>query len=352
MTARIGTGLRWPATALMLASWPVVGAHAQAADPDGAGTPSLALTAPTPAMPAPDPDAAVPDMPDPAVADAAAVGGERSYPLLPIGAKQAIERGYHIQRAIGGSAMFIHNVQNMKSDSLAVAFAKGQNPPEDATLTPVPFVTTTELESHTTNSEFKADVWLFPFLNLFAGIGKVKGHINIGVDIDLDAFIPPPFCRPAKPCGHVDLPFTGHVDNVATTLGGILGYGNNDWFVALSVAKTLSVSNKDRSNLRTTDMALRAGPRFALGRETILSPYVGANYFDMHATVSGTVQSGPVFDDGDSINLRYSVDLKSSHPWAGIAGFNLELSRHWGMQGEYNRGAQSDRFVLTATFRP
>ncbi|WHO40286.1 outer membrane beta-barrel protein [Sphingobium sp. AP49] len=291
-----------------------------------------------------------PTVPEDARSDRA--GPSPHYPILPIGAKQAIERGYHIQRALGGSAMFIHNVQNMKSDSLAVAFAKGQNPPEDATLTPVPFVTTTELESHTTNSEFKADVWLFPFLNLFAGIGKVKGHINIGVDIDLDAFIPPPFCRPAKPCGHVDLPFTGHVDNVATTLGGILGYGNNDWFVALSVAKTLSVSNKDRSNLRTTDMALRAGPRFALGRETILSPYVGANYFDMHATVAGTVQSGPVFDDGDSINLRYSVDLKSSHPWAGIAGFNLELSRHWGLQAEYNRGAQSDRVVLSATFRP
>ncbi len=276
----------------------------------------------------------------------------RTYPLLPIGGRAAIERGYHIQRALGASGMLIHNVQHMNSRNLAVAIAKGEDPPEGASLLQVPFVTTTEMESRTSNSEFKADVWLFPFLNLFAGIGKVKGHADVGVDIDLDAFVPFPFCRPAKPCGHSQLPFRADVDNTSFTFGSILGYGSNSWFAALSLAKTISVAKKDRSDMRMTNIAARAGPRVSLGGDTILTPYVGANYFDMDVTVSGLVRSGPLFEDGDGVGLRYKVDLSSRRPWAGIAGANLELSSHWAMQAEYNLGQESNRFVLSLTFRP
>ncbi|KAK0364557.1 hypothetical protein LTR94_010597 [Friedmanniomyces endolithicus] len=240
----------------------------------------------------------------------------RTYPLLPIGGRAAIERGYHIQRALGASGMLIHNVQHMNSRNLAVAIAKGEDPPEGASLLQVPFVTTTEMESRTSNSEFKADVWLFPFLNLFAGIGKAD------------------------------------VDNTSFTFGSILGYGSNSWFAALSLAKTISVAKKDRSDMRMTNIAARAGPRVSLGGDTILTPYVGANYFDMDVTVSGLVRSGPLFEDGDGVGLRYKVDLSSRRPWAGIAGANLELSSHWAMQAEYNLGQESNRFVLSLTFRP
>ncbi|WP_303759627.1 hypothetical protein [Sphingobium yanoikuyae] len=51
------------------------------------------------------------------------------YPLLPIGGRAAIERGYHIQRALGASGMLIHNIQNMDSRNLAIAIAKGEDPP-------------------------------------------------------------------------------------------------------------------------------------------------------------------------------------------------------------------------------
>ncbi|AYO76183.1 outer membrane beta-barrel protein [Sphingobium yanoikuyae] len=274
------------------------------------------------------------------------------YPLLPIGGRAAIERGYHIQRALGASGMLIHNVQNMNSRNLAIAIAKGEDPPVGGPLLEVPFVTTTQMESHSSNTEFKADVWLFPFLNLFAGIGKVKGHVNIGVDIDLDAFVPFPFCRPAKPCGHAQLPFTANVDNTSFTFGSILGYGTNHWFAALSLAKTISVSAKERSDMKMTNIAGRVGPRFALGKDVMLTPYVGANYYDMDVTVSGLVRSGALFEDGDGVGLRYKVDLKSSRPWAAIGGANLELSSHWAMQAEYNWGKDSNRFVLSLTFRP
>lgn len=274
---------------------------------------------------------------------------ERDYPRLPLLSRQAIDRGMHVPRALGGSGMLIHNVQDMSSSNLAVAIAKGVDPPDD--LVPVPFVTTDRLEGHTSNTEFKADLWLFPFLNLFAGVGKVKGHIDIDVNIDLDAFVPPPICRPARPCGSLRLPFEGKVDNTTMTLGAILAYGSQDWFASLAVAQTLSVSSKDRSDVKTTNAGFRAGPRLKLGERVRLMPYLGANYFDLDASVTGVVRSGPVFPDGDAINLRYSVDLSSQHKWAVINGMNLELDDRWSVQAEYAWGEATDRVLLTASYR-
>lgn len=330
-----------PGTLLAAAGLCAPAAGQEAADP---------LPAPTIAE-APPAGSAVHTVKDPAAVDAP-VDPPRRYPLFPIGGKRAAERGYRLPPALGASGMYIHNVQNMESSNLAVAIAIGSDPPEDTTLTDLPFVTTTQLESHSSNSEFKADLWIFPFLNVFAGIGKVKGHIDIGVDIDLDAFVPPPFCRPADPCGHIDLPFRAEIDNTTTTVGAIAAYGGDDWFASVALAKTLSVSSKDRSDIETTNIGLRAGPRFHFGKTMMLFPYAGVNYFEFDAEVSGVVRSGPVLPDDQTINLRYQVDLSSRHPWSVINGVNLELSRHWGLQAEYNWGQGSDRVVLTATFRP
>lgn len=290
-----------------------------------------------------------PGQPSPPVTES-----REDWPLFPIGARKAAERGYRVQRALGASAMIIRNIENMESGNLAVVFAKGADPAEDTDLTEVPFVTTDKMRSRTVNSEFKADLWVFPFLNIFAGVGKAKGDIDIGIDIDVDAMFPPPFCRPANPCGTMHLPFKATVDNMTVTLGAILAYGSDDWFAAAIAARTITASAKDRSDIRTTDLSVRGGPRFHLDskRQVILSPYVGANYFKLDATVGGTVQSGPVFPDGDAIHLRYRVDLSTRDPWAGISGLSLELNPKLALQAEYQWGSQADRMIFMLTIRP
>ncbi len=277
----------------------------------------------------------------------------RRYPIFPIGAKGAMERGYSVQRGFGMSAMLINNVQNMNSNNLAIAFGKGEDPPIDTTLIETPFVTTDRMKSDTDNSQFKADLWIFPFLNLFGAIGKAKGDIDISVNIDVDAFVPFPFCRPAKPCGTVNLPFTANVDNTTFTIGSILAYGSKDWAAMAVMTRTWAVaSTGDRSDIDNTDISARIGPRFEIGNGLKLMPYAGVNYFDMDVTVNGVVRSGPFFEDGDSINLRYRVDLKTAEPWSLINGVNLELGPRWAVQAEYDWWTNTDRFVLSLTFRP
>ena len=271
--------------------------------------------------------------------------------LFPLGGEAAINRGYRIPEPWGLGILIVKNTNNFNSRDLAVVVGKGNVPSADATLLPLPAVTTNRLEGDNTMYGFKADLWLFPGVNLFASLGKVKGTNLIDVNIDLDAIIPRPFCRPAKPCGSVRLPIETKVDNVTFTVGTILVYGNEHWFALGSVTKTVSISSKDRSDVRSTNVGVRAGPRFRLGEDTYLAPYFGANYFDLDTTVKGVVTSGPVFDDGDAISMRYRVELSASHPWAALAGLNLELNRHLSVQAELQAGEDSTRILTSASVR-
>ncbi|MCJ2178384.1 autotransporter outer membrane beta-barrel domain-containing protein [Novosphingobium album (ex Hu et al. 2023)] len=271
--------------------------------------------------------------------------------LFPLGGQAAINRGYRIPEPWGLGLLIVKNTNNFDSRDLAVAVAKGNVPPEDATLLPLPAVTTNRLEGDNTLYGFKADLWLFPGVNLFASLGKVKGTNLIDVNIDLDAIIPRPFCRPARPCGSVHLPIETRVDNVTFTVGTVLIYGNEHWFALGSIAKTVSISSQDRSDVRSTNLGIRAGPRFRLGEDTYLAPYFGANYFDLDTTVKGVVTSGPVFDDGDTISMRYRVEMSASHPWAALAGLNLELNRHLSLQAELQASQDSTRVLTSASIR-
>jgi len=79
---------------------------------------------------------------------------------------------------------------------------------------------------------------------------------------------------------------------------------------------------------------------------------VGINYFKLDTTVSGSLVSGPLFADGDPLQLSYRTHLTTSDPWSLIAGANVEISDHWAAQGELDFGKASHRLVLSLTFRP
>lgn len=271
--------------------------------------------------------------------------------LFPLGGTKAIERGYRIPEPWGVGAMFVWNDTNFNSQDLSVTVSKGEAPPEDANLIPLPSVTTRRIEADSHMTGFKADLWLLPPVNLFVAIGKVKGTNRIDVDIDLDEIVPFPFCRPSNPCGTIMLPVEAEIDNTTITLGTILVYGSENWFISGSAAKTLSISSKERSDVESTNLAFRGGPRFQVGEDSYVAPYMGANFFDLATTVRGVVGSGPLFEDGDPINLRYEVELRASHPWAMLTGMNAEISRHFSIQAELQAGARSTRVVTTTSVR-
>ena len=119
--------------------------------------------------------------------------------------------------------MAVHSTTQFRSDALAVAINKGSAPSVGTELLPLPAVTTRKFKGDVDMAALKGDLWIFPGVNLFASVGKVTGTNRIDVAIDLDAVIPRPFCRPAKPCETMNLPFDVKVDNTTLTMRTLLG---------------------------------------------------------------------------------------------------------------------------------
>lgn len=205
---------------------------------------------------------------------------------------------------------------------------------------------------HQTNTvQVKADLWLLPNLNVFAAVGKIDGTVNLDVDIDLDAFLPPPICRPMDPCGVKRLNFDARVDAQTGTIGATAVHGFDNWYVSASLSRSVTISNKEASNVRATSAGLRLGRRWIYGRGNLLSPYLGAAYLDLDETITGVARAPGAFPDGDRLEVRYRAKLKNQDQWSGVLGLNIGLLSGLSFQGEYNKSSNSERFQLSTTYR-
>lgn len=268
---------------------------------------------------------------------------------LPFGRDRALARGYELPRTAGLSILLVGNHQKLDAGDLAVAIGTPAGV-AGRTLTPVPFVTTDQIKAHNHVVEFKADVWLFPYLNLFASIGRANGGMDIAVNIDLTGLLPPVLCRPPADCSR-DLRFHAEIDNTTLTFGGMVSYGAEDWFAALLASRTLSMSSRDRSDITSTDAGLRVGPRLKLPADTRLALYGGVNYVDLDTTVEGSL-SGEVRDPaGAPLTLRYRTSLRNPWKWSALVGANFEFARRWNLQAEQVFGKGGDRTVVSASVR-
>jgi opacity protein-like surface antigen len=269
--------------------------------------------------------------------------------LLPLRAEAARRRGYDLPLPFGVSALYLHNIDDLASSDLAVAFAKGGPVPAGTTLTPVPFVTTDGLRGRNGGVQFRADAWLLPNLNLFVNVGHMRGSVDVGVDIDLAQIAPAVLCRDGRCQQHLD--FKAKVDNVTVTTGAIAVYGGQHWFGSVMASHTESFASKDRSNIRSSSAGVRIGPRLRPWRRAELTVYGGAQYLDVDTVIEGGLVADGVFADGDGLGLRYRTRTWNPTKWAGTFGFNLQLAKRWNLQAEYQGSKDSSRALVSAGFR-
>ena len=82
------------------------------------------------------------------------------------------------------AAVLAPNVQDQNITDLNVALGKGTVPPVDATLSAFP-AASVNTTSDTESIQLKGDLWVLPFLNVYATLGKVRGDASVTVNIDL-----------------------------------------------------------------------------------------------------------------------------------------------------------------------
>ena len=180
---------------------------------------------------------------------------------------------------------------------------------------PVPDFVQLASSSRVANLNVKLDVWLLPFVNVYAIAGYVWNESETTLDLTL-----PPLRPGGEPRGRrltVPTSIEGTVGGLGTTIAG--GYG--PFFAALDVnAAQADLGFDDRFKAVVTSLRGGWNGRIA-GRSARL--WANATYWNTFATAKGTV------DDPDGGGpLSFEVDQGPAYPWT--YGFGGQYSaRRW-----------------------
>lgn len=272
---------------------------------------------------------------------------------LPFFAEEVINQGYALPSPFGISLIGVYNDQAQDITDINVALQKGSAPDEDADLRHFPTVTI-DARSVTKSPQLKADVWLFPFLNLYASVGNITGDVDIKVNIlETEICIPTPGPRPPI-CNEFSnsflLPIKANVDSSVFTVGFTGVYSIDKWYTALSGSYSETFSGKATS-VNTTNFGVRAGRRFFLKDGILLSPFFGLNYMKLDTRVQGTTQLNDAFSDGDALYVRYDIHVENVDKYSGSFGLNVGFKNDSSVTFEWAKSQRSDRIVLSGGIR-
>lgn len=283
--------------------------------------------------------------------------GEIEYNrVFPIGAKGALERGYTLPRPVGLSVIGVRNSGVQTITDLNVALGIDVVPPEDTRLTNLSFVDA-KSRSMTTSPQIKADLWVLPFLNVYGVVGKVRGSTDLSVNVDFDQITPicrpnpvpirPPICVGDNLGGQYLIEFSPDVDATTATIGLTGVYSSGNWFGTATLNRTLTISSKDKSDIKSWGGGLRIGRRWVFGNGNVYAPFFGATYTDVDTRMTGTARLNDVLSDDQDLIARFDVQLENEDKWQGLVGLNVGFNNGFNLAAEYNWAGESDRAVLT-----
>jgi len=173
---------------------------------------------------------------------------------------------------------------------------------------------------HNLNAKF--DVWLLPFVNVYAIAGYVSNRSETTLDMTLPALLPGG--EPRRRRLTVPTSIEGSVGGLGTTLAG--GYG--PVFMALDINGARADLGFDES-FKATVVSLRAGWNGRLGQRSFRA-WANATHWDTFATASGTVA-----DPDDGSTLSFEVDQGPKHPWTYGGGLQYSARRWLDLAGDF-----------------
>lgn len=259
--------------------------------------------------------------------------------IFPIWGRQAIERGFDLPRAFGIGFNAVYLVQNIDINNLQLS--TDADPLES--LDVVQFGTNT---AKALSGTIRADLWVFPFLNVYGLAGP--GQANTTVEV-------------TSPVG-----FTSSVDQSATTYGlgltGAMGIKRN--WLSVDVNWTWSDLEKLSDPVQIRILGFRYGRAMKLSGSKRLAFWIGTMHQKVELKTRGSIPFDeavpPEFwDDMENIQntpwyasltpaqqavvdrfverilasksttINYGIDKALSDPWNMLVGSQLSLSKNW-----------------------
>ncbi|MEG1971206.1 MAG: hypothetical protein RR101_13935 [Burkholderiaceae bacterium] len=228
--------------------------------------------------------------------------------FLPILGAEAERRGYELPLPFGISVNGFALNEPYRVEELRLSLNDGAPRSVSSQLLRVSAV---EVAARSTT--LRADVWLFPFLNVYGIGGYSRGKAVLGLTLlpgaqGLTKEIRIPTLRYEGP-----------------TYGGgvVLAGGYKNFFATLDANRTTTRVDLLDSHVNTVVVGSRLGWRQKFG-DVHGSWWLGAMYQKSSQTMTGSVSAA-----ADAPSIRFEVDQTTDKPWNLLIGTQWELGPHW-----------------------
>ena len=254
---------------------------------------------------------------------------------LPFMAQKVIDLGYDLPLPYGLKVLYSDIEQDQVLEELEVGFSGGEKEPFE-------WVAFENAISISETWQAIGDMWILPFLNVYAFAGDIKGDVVLDVFLDgnglleqkgIDCSRPGNFalCR-ALQGKIIELPIESVFSGTNYGAGFNLAGGWKGFFFTLPVS--FSWADMDTTDVEGGSVITaspRAGYLIKMGNYGNLGLFAGASYLNSDLTAQGSL----AIPDTDT-TIDYTIDQSNTDKWAGILGANWDITRRWSVMVEYN----------------
>jgi hypothetical protein len=242
-----------------------------------------------------------------------------------------------LPRAFGIGIDYFNMDQPYQIDSLSVdcqdltdIFCQGLL----AGLTPVLGDTSSILvDNEIEHVDLKFDVWLLPFLNVFAIYGSIDGQTSVDLR-NTGAPLPPEL-------NVLNISYDGDVYG-----GGlVLAAGGDKWFASLT--GTFTDTDLSGSFESSSVQALAIQPRIGVRASESTEVWIGGYFIDAEEKHSG----GILLDVGVPVPLDFAVDLSQGEDFNFSIGLHSMFSEHFEATVEIGGGGDRNTVLGNLTYR-
>ena len=267
---------------------------------------------------------------------------------LPFFGQEVTELGFELPLPFGISIVPATFEQDLILRDLNLGLQGEADRPIDAVNFQNPSVRNTALQ-------LKFDAWLFPFMNVFATVGRVDGRATIPLTVLGSDVLPEQCDRQLGAPDLCDREFSAtakpNYDGTNWSIGTVLAMGWEQFFVVLPIVYAVS----DIDLLDTDVDALNISPRFGINVDLDslgdLSLFLGATYLKAEVEVAGDITFDTGLRPGESTTLSYRLVEENSDAWNGLLGANWQVTPAWGVLLEIGAGGTRTDVIAGVTYR-
>jgi hypothetical protein len=267
---------------------------------------------------------------------------------LPFFGQAVTELGFELPLPFGVSIVPATFEQDLTLRDLNLGLQGEADRPIDAVNFQNPSVRNTALQ-------LKFDAWLFPFMNIFATVGRVDGRATIPLTVLGRDLIPEQCDRPLATPDLCERELSGTAkpsyEGTNWSVGTALAMGWEQFFVVLPIVYAVSDIDILDTDVDALNVSPRVGINLELERYGDLSLFLGATYLKAEVEVAGSITFDAGLGTGESRTLSYRLVEENSDEWNVALGGNWQVTPAWGVMLEIGTGGTRNDVIAGVTYR-